>query len=226
MSSTADKSGHRERLRKRFLEGGADALPDYELLELLLCLAIPRRDVKPLAKLLLKKFGSYAEVISAPDDQLQEISGVGDSVLSALKLAQASAVRLAQGKVRGRPILKSWNALLDYLMMSMDFAREEQFRLLYLDKKNSLIADEVQQTGTVDHTSVYPREVMRRCLALGATAIILVHNHPSGDPKPSKGDIAMTKELVKVAEPLGVIVHDHIIIAGGRHISFKSHGYL
>lgn len=219
-------SGHRARLRQRFLEGGADALPDYELLELLLCMAIPRRDVKPLAKHLIARFGSYAEVIAAPQDQLSEISGVGETVLAALKVAEASALRLGQGRVRGRPVLASWQALLDYLTMSMDFQREEQFRLLYLDKKNCLISDEVQQTGTVDHTPVYPREVMRRCLALGATAIILVHNHPSGDPTPSKGDIAMTQEIVKAATPLGISIHDHIIIGGGQHTSFKNQGYL
>ena len=224
--SKSDQAGHRARLRQRFLTGGVDAIQDYELLELLLCLSIPRRDVKPLAKDLIRRFGSYAEVISAPIDQLRKVPNVGESVVSTLKLAEASAVRLAQGRVRHRPVLATWEALLDYLRMSMDFQREEQFRVLFLDKKNCLMADEVQHIGTVDHTPAYPREVVRRCLALGATAVILVHNHPSGDPSPSREDIRMTKEIVKATEALKIVVHDHIVVGGGRHVSFKSMGYL
>ncbi|MGA8613011.1 MAG: DNA repair protein RadC [Xanthobacteraceae bacterium] len=213
--------GHRERLRGRFREAGAAALSDYELLELLLFRALPRRDVKPLAKLLLEKFGSFAEVITAPEARLAEVKGLGDSGVTELKIVQAAASRLLRGKVKKRPALSSWSAVLDYCRTAQAFADRELFRVLFLDKRNQLIADEVQQTGTVDHTPVYPREVVKRALELSATAIILVHNHPSGDPTPSQADIQMTQQIIAVAQPLGISVHDHIIVGKEGHASLK-----
>jgi DNA repair protein RadC len=213
--------GHRQRLRERFVNGGADAVPDYELLELVLFAALPRIDTKPLAKRLLAKFGSFAEVITAPPDRLREVEGVGDRVISDLKIIQAAAERMARVSVRGRPVLSSWSAVLDYCRTAMAFAEEEQFRILFLDKRNALISDELQQTGTVDHTPVYPREVIKRALELSATAIILVHNHPSGDPTPSRADVEMTKTIVDIARPLGVSVHDHVIVGREGHASLR-----
>jgi DNA repair protein RadC len=213
--------GHRERLRERFLKGGSDALADYELLELVLFRAIGRRDLKPLAKELLKQFGSFAEVVSAPIERLKSIRGLGEAAITELKIVEAAAHQLARGQVRNRPVLSSWSSVLDYCRTAMAFAAKEQFRVLFLDKRNRLIADEVQQEGTVDHTPVYPREVVKRALELSATAVILVHNHPSGDPTPSQADIAMTKEIVAVAQPLGVSVHDHIIVGKDGHASLK-----
>jgi DNA repair protein RadC len=213
--------GHRERLRGRFREAGADAVSDYELLELLLFRALPRRDVKPLAKLLLEKFGSFAEVITAPEARLAEVKGLGESGVTELKVVQAAASRLLRGQVKKRPALSSWSAVLDYCRTAQAFADREQFRVLFLDKRNQLIADEVQQVGTVDHTPVYPREVVKRALELSATAIILVHNHPSGDPTPSHADIQMTQQIVAVAQPLGISVHDHIIVGKDGHVSLK-----
>ncbi len=219
-------SGHRERLRARFLKGGAEAMPDYELLELALFAAIPRRDTKPLAKALLKRFGSFAEVIAAPRERLLEIPGVGDSVANQLKIVEAAAHRLAKTKVMGRPALSSWAALLDYCTAAMARSEKEEFRVLFLDRKNHLIADEVQNRGTVDHTPVYPREIIKRALELGASSIILVHNHPSGDPTPSKADIAMTREIAGAAKALSIAVHDHLVIGRGGHASFKTLGLL
>jgi len=213
--------GHRERLRERFREAGADALSDYELLELLLFRALPRRDVKPLAKSLLERFGSFAEVITAPESRLAEVKGLGDSGVTELKIVQAAARRLLRGQVRKRPALSSWSAVLDYCRTAQAFADREQFRVLFLDKRNQLIADEVQQVGTVDHTPVYPREVVKRALELSATAIILVHNHPSGDPTPSHADIQMTQQIIAVASPLCISVHDHIIVGKEGHASLK-----
>jgi DNA repair protein RadC len=213
--------GHRERLRGRFREAGADAVSDYELLELLLFRALPRRDVKPLAKLLLEKFGSFAEVITAPEARLAEVKGLGDSGVTELKIVQAAASRLLRGQVKKRPALSSWSAVLDYCRTAQAFADRELFRVLFLDKRNQLIADEVQQTGTVDHTPVYPREVVKRALELSATAIILVHNHPSGDPTPSHADIQMTQQIIAVAQPLGISVHDHIIVGKEGHASLR-----
>jgi DNA repair protein RadC len=214
-------SGHRERLRGRFRDAGADAVSDYELLELLLFRALPRRDVKPLAKSLLEKFGSFAEVITAPEARLAEVKGLGDSGVTELKIVQAAASRLVRGQVKKRPALSSWSAVLDYCRTAQAFADREQFRVLFLDKRNQLIADEVQQVGTVDHTPVYPREVVKRALELSATAIILVHNHPSGDPTPSHADIQMTQQIIAVAQPLGISVHDHIIVGKEGHVSLK-----
>lgn len=213
--------GHRERLRERFREAGPDALADYELLELVLFRAMPRRDVKPLAKALLAKFGSFAETISAPRARLKEVAGLGEAAITELKVVQAAALRLARGELRKRPALSSWSAVLDYCRSTMAFAEKEQFRILFLDKRNQLIADEVQQTGTVDHTPVYPREVVKRALELSASAIILVHNHPSGDPTPSQADIQMTQAIVEVGKPLGIAVHDHIVVGKDGHASFK-----
>ncbi|HWE79684.1 MAG TPA: DNA repair protein RadC, partial [Pseudolabrys sp.] len=213
--------GHRERLRARFRDAGADAVTDYELLELVLFRAIPQRDVKPLAKELIARFGSFAEVIAAPSLRLREIKGMGDAAVTELKIVHAAAQRLTRGEVRKRPVLSSWGSVLDYCRTAMAFADKEEFRLLFLDKRNQLIADEVQQKGTVDHTPVYPREVVKRALELSATALVLVHNHPSGDPTPSRADIQMTQSIIDVAKPLGIEVHDHIIVGKEGHASLK-----
>jgi DNA repair protein RadC len=214
--------GHRQRLKERFFNGGPEALPDYELLELVLFSAIPRRDTKPLAKRLIERFGSFAEVVNAPPERLKEMEGVGEAVVMQLKLVRAGALRLMQGGIMQRPILGSWQAVLDYCRAAMGFEAREQFRILFLDKKNRLIADEIQQKGTVDHTPVYVREVVKRALELSATAIILVHNHPSGDPTPSRADIDMTKQILEAAKPLGIAIHDHIIVGRQGHASFKA----
>ena len=219
-------AGHRQRLRDRFRKGGADAMPDYELLELTLFAAVPRRDVKPLAKRLIARFGSFAEVIAASPERLAEIDGVGDAVINQLKIVEAAAQRLARGQVIGRPALSSWAALLDYCMAAMARSPTEEFRVLFLDRKNVLVADEVQTRGTVDHAPVYPREIVKRALEHGASAIILVHNHPSGDPTPSRADIEMTREIAAAAKALGITVHDHLVIGRGGHASFKSLGLL
>jgi len=213
--------GHRERLRTRFREAGADAISDYELLELVLFRAIPQRDVKPLAKELVARFGSFAEVIAAPVERLREVKGLGEAAITEFKIVQAAAGRLARGQVKKRAVLSSWSSVLDYVRTAQAFAEKEQLRVLFLDKRNQLIADEVQQTGTVDHTPVYPREVVKRALELSATALILVHNHPSGDPTPSRADIQMTQSIVEIAKSLGIAVHDHIIVGKDGHVSFK-----
>jgi DNA repair protein RadC len=213
--------GHRQRLRERFMKGGADALPDYELLELVLFGALPRRNTKELAKRLIARFGSFAEVINAPEALLAEVKDVGDVVITELKLVRAAALRLMRGELLERPVLSSWSDVLHYCRAAMGFESREQFRILFLDKKNHLIADEVQQEGTVDHTPVYVREVVKRALELSATAIVLVHNHPSGDPTPSRADIEMTRQIVEAAKPLGLVVHDHIIVGRQGHVSFK-----
>lgn len=213
--------GHRERLRERFRDAGPGALSDYELLELVLFRALPRRDVKPLAKALIAKFGSFAEVVHAPEARLREISGLGDAAVTEMKLIAATASRVAKGQVKQRTMLSSWSSVIDYCRAAMAFADKEQFRILFLDKRNQLIADELQQVGTVDHTPVYPREVVKRALELSATAIILVHNHPSGDPTPSQADIQMTKSIIAIAAPLGISVHDHIIVGKNGHASLK-----
>jgi len=218
--------GHRDRLRERFSKSGSEGLHDYELLELVLFRAIPRRDVKPIAKQLLAKFGSFADVLTAPVERLTEVPGVSDKVATELKVIQAAAVKLTQGKVLNKPAISSWSALIDYCRASMAYNKTEQFRILFLDRKNVLIADEIQQQGTIDHTPVYPREVVKRALELGASSIILVHNHPSGDPTPSRADIEMTKRIVEAGKSLGINVHDHLVIGKGEHASFKSLGLL
>jgi DNA repair protein RadC len=213
--------GHRDRLRERFSQAGADALADYELLELLLFRSIPRTDTKPVAKALLARFGSLAEVLGAPVELLCEVKGVGQSVALDLKIVAASAQRAMKSQIKGREVLSSWQQVLDYCKATMAFEDREQFRILFLDKKNTLIADEVQNVGTVDHTMAYPREVLRRALALSATAVILAHNHPSGDPTPSRADIDMTKAIIDALKPSGVTVHDHIIIGKKGFASMK-----
>jgi len=218
--------GHRERLRRRFRDGGADALPDYELLELILFRAAPRRDTKPMAKALIARFGTFAEALNAPEELLREVPGIGDAAIVELKLVRAAALRLMRGEVLERPVLSSWAQVLDYCRASMGFESKERFRIIFLDMRNQIIADEVQQTGTVDHTPVYVREVVKRALELSATAIVLVHNHPSGDPTPSRADIEMTKQIVAAGKPLGVIVHDHIIVGKKGHASLRGLGLI
>ena len=213
--------GHRDRLRARFLAAGDGALADYEFLELLLFRSIPRRDVKPVAKALIERFGSFAEVLAAPRERLAEVEGIGEGVVADLKLVEAAGRRIARGEVRKRRVLDSWSAVLEYCRAAMSFEEREQFRLLFLDKRNALIADELQGRGTVDHVPVYPREVVRRALELSATALILVHNHPSGDPTPSAADVRMTRDIAEAARPLGIAVHDHIIIGRDGHASLK-----
>ena len=222
--TSADKPhhlGHRDRLRQRFSSAGPASLADYELLELLLFRLIPRSDTKPVAKALLARFGSFGEVLGAPVHLLREVKGVGPSVALDLKVIAAAAQRMARSEVTGRDVLSSWAQVLDYCRAAMAFEEREHFRILFLDKKNVIIADEVQQTGTVDHTPVYPREAVKRALELSATAIILVHNHPSGDPTPSRADIEMTKLIVDTAKPLGISVHDHIVIGKKGFASMK-----
>ncbi|MFA5591771.1 MAG: DNA repair protein RadC [Micavibrio sp.] len=218
-------SGHRDRLRERFL-AAPDALPDYELLELLLFMAIPRRDVKPIAKILIARFGNLAGVMNASRAELGGVGGISENTAIAIKTIQAAGLRLLKQDIMGRPILNSWQRLLDYLQASMAHEKREHFRLLFLNKKNELIADEVQQSGTVDHTPAYPREIMKRALELGATALILVHNHPSGDSTPSQADIEMTKLVVAAAAPFSIIIHDHLIVSRNSITSFKSLGLI
>ena len=213
--------GHRQRLRARFRERGATALEDYELLEMLLFRSLPRQDTKPIAKALLARFGSFAEVLAAPRSRLKEVSGIGEAAVDDLKAVHAAALRFARGQISERKLLSSWSSVLDYCRSAMAYSEREEFRILFLDKKNGLIADEVQQTGTVDHTPVYPREVVKRALELSSSAIILVHNHPSGDPTPSRADIQMTRQIADVAKPLGIELHDHIIVGRSGHVSFR-----
>ncbi|MFN3641374.1 MAG: RadC family protein [Gemmobacter sp.] len=217
---------HRARLRARFAEGGAGAMPDYELLELVLFRAIPRQDVKPLARALIDTFGDFNRVLAAAPARLMAVKGVGEAVVLELKIVAAAAERMARARVIGRPVIASWDALLDYCHTAMAHRETEQFRVLYLDRKNVLIADEEQAKGTVDHVPVYPREVVKRALELNASALILVHNHPSGDPTPSQADIAMTLQIRDAAEVLGLALHDHLIVGKGREVSFRAQGYL
>ena len=214
--------GHRERLRQRFRDGGPEAVADYELMELLLFRAIPRRDVKPLAKALIARFGSFSEALAAPPERLIEVEGMSANVATELKVVEAAAQLLIRGKIKNRSSMGSWSEVIDYCRSAMAFADKEDFRILFLDKKNGLIADESQGVGTVDHTPVYPREVVKRALELSASAIILVHNHPSGDPTPSQQDVKMTLDIIAVAKPLGVTVHDHIIVGRQGHASLKA----
>ena len=217
---------HRKRLRDRFMQGGAAAMPDYELLEMVLFRANARADMKPLGRRLLETFGDFNGVLSAPPDRLREVTGVGDAVIAELKLIEAAAQRLSRARILDRPVLGSWHALIDYCHTAMAHRQTEQFRVLYLDRKNVLIADEAQAQGTVDHVPVYPREVVKRALELNASALILVHNHPSGDPTPSRADISMTREIEQAAAALGIAIHDHIIIGRSTELSFRATGYL
>jgi len=219
-------SDHRKRLRDRFTQGGAEAMPDYELLELVLFRAIPRQDVKPLARRLLDAFGDFNRVLAAPADRIAAIDGAGPAVVQELKIVEAAAHRMARAKVMRRPVMSSWDALLTYCHTAMAHREVESFRVLYLDRKNVLIADEEQARGTVDHVPVYPREVVKRALILNASALILVHNHPSGDPTPSDSDISMTAQIDAAAQAVGLTVHDHIIIGKSRELSFRSAGFL
>ena len=217
---------HRQRLRERFLQGGHGAMPDYELLELILFRAIPRQDVKPLARRLIEVFGDLNKVLAAPQSRLSEIKGVGDAVTLELKIVEATAQRMARTKIMQKHVISSWDAILDYCHATMANRDTEQFRILFLDRKNILIADEEQASGTVDHVPVYPREVVKRALELNASALILVHNHPSGDPTPSHDDITMTGKISTAAAALNITVHDHLIIGKSREISFRSEGLL
>ena len=214
-------AGHRERLRDRFMNGGADALHDYEMLELLLFRALPRQDTKPLAKALLKRFRSFAEVLTANPARLREVKGVGDTVVAELKLVVAASQRMLRGSIHQRELVDSWSDLLNYCRACMAFLETEIFRVLFLDRKNAIIADEVLQEGTVDHTPVYTRDVVKRALELSASSIVLVHNHPSGDTTPSKADIAQTKILMEAAQSMGIHVHDHLIIGRGGFYSMR-----
>jgi DNA repair protein RadC len=216
--------GHRQRLRERFLERGGASLADYEVVELLLFSAKARGDVKPLAKALLREFGSLSALLSAKPEELARVQGMGEASIAAIKIVQEAALRMARQESREGPVLSSWDKVLNYLRIALAEEKVERFYLLFLDRKNRLIADEEQQRGTVDHTPVYPREVVKRALELGASAIILVHNHPSGDPTPSKADIAITREIAEAAAKLGIEVHDHIIIGRKGHNSLKSLG--
>ncbi len=218
--------GHRARMRARLLQAGPDALADHELVEMLLFLALPRRDTKPVARALLARFGSFANALAAPATELRQVEGLGEAGIAALKTAQAAALRLMRAEVMDRPVLSNWEKLTGYLNAALARERVEQFRILFLDSRNRLIADEAQARGTVNHTPVYPREVVKRCLELGATAMILAHNHPSGDPTPSQADIEMTAEIRAAAATLGIVLHDHLIVGNGRYLSFRATGLL
>lgn len=217
---------HRARLRERFLQGGAEAMPDYEMLELILFRAIPRQDVKPLARRLLEVLGDFNRVLTAPPARLLAVEGVGQAMVTELKIVAAAAQRLARARVLHRPVLSGWQQLLDYCHTALAHRETEEFRVLYLDRKNVLIADEEQARGTVDHVPVYPREIIRRALELNACALILVHNHPSGDPTPSQDDIAMTARIGQAADSMGIVIHDHLIIGKSRELSFRAQGLL
>jgi DNA repair protein RadC len=230
MSSTQIKqkphhTGHRDRLRERFLNA-PDSLPDYELLELLLFMAIPRKDVKPIAKRLIDRFKNLNGVLNASLNDLQAIDGISHNSAVAIRAIRAAGLRLLKQDMMGRPILNSWQRLIEYVEAAMANDSNEHFRLLFLNKKNEVIADEVQQTGTVDHTPAYPREIMKRALELGATAIILVHNHPSGDPTPSPADVALTKQIIAAAAPFDIVIHDHLIVSRNGTQSFKTLGLI
>lgn len=219
-------TGHRDRLRNRFMDGGSAALADYELVEMLLFLGIPRKDVKPLAKTLLQRFGGYSALLAAAPEDLLAVKGMTRNAVVALKLVKESAQRMMKQDVLGQPVLNSWGRLMDYLYATMAEEKKEHFRILFLDRKNNLIADEIQQTGTVDQTPAYPREIVKRALELSATALILVHNHPSGDPAPSAADIEMTSQIMNAAKALEITVHDHVIISKKGYTSFKSEGLI
>lgn len=218
--------GHRARLRERFLGDSGHALPDYELLELILFSARPRGDVKPLAKALLKQFGSFANVINADEANLRQVSEVGDAVVAALKTVRIAAQRLIKSEISNQPVIQSWSALMDYCKLAMGSNKIEQFRVLFLNHRHALIADEVMQQGTVNHTPVYPREIVKRALEHSASAVILLHNHPSGDPTPSKADIDIIQKIVEAAATVNVTVHDHVIITASGYYSFKSFGLI
>jgi DNA repair protein RadC len=222
----AGTDGHRTRMRERLLNAGPDSLGDHEILEMVLFLALPRRDTKPIARLLLKRFGSFAGAIAAPATELLGVGGLGQAGVAALKTVQCAALRLARAEISDRPLLSNWDRLMEYLNAVLARERIEQFRVLFLDNRNRLIADEAQARGTINHTPVYPREVAKRALELHATALILVHNHPSGDPTPSRDDIDMTRQIKQASQTLGITLHDHIIVGNGRWISFRRESLL
>ncbi|MCD6034986.1 MAG: hypothetical protein K0R63_727 [Rickettsiales bacterium] len=222
----ASHVGHRQRLRERFLGSKKGTLPDYELLEMLLFSSSARRDVKPLAKNLIAHFGGFSRVITASSEDLLAIEGVNEATLASFRMVQEAVERILKTEAIERPILQSWKSLLDYCRASMGYLKREQFRVIYLDKKNMVIADELQEAGTVDQTPVYPREIIKRALSLEASALILVHNHPSGNVQPSQADIDITKQIVEAASHLRVTVHDHVIVSATHHYSFKSHGLI
>ncbi|MBI0473896.1 DNA repair protein RadC [Sphingomonas sp. MA1305] len=221
-----DNAGHRSRLRARLLGHGGEALQDYELIEYLLGLAIPRRDTKPLAKALLREFGGIGGALTADAEALRRVAGMGESSIAALKIAQAAALRLLQADVAARPVLANWQALLDYLRADMAHHGIERFRVLHLNTRNMLIRDEVMSEGSIDETAVHVREVIRRAIELGSAAVILVHNHPSGDPSPSRADIAITRSIAEAGKPLGIAVHDHLIIGTAGHASLRAAGLI
>jgi DNA repair protein RadC len=222
---TAGASGHRARLRERLLSAGPEALADHEMLEIVL-FALPRRDTKALARVLLSRFGSFARVIAAPVQDLLGTEGLGEAGVAALKSVHAASLRLMRAEILNQPVLTNWDRLTTYLNAELSRERVEQFRVLFLDSRNRLLADEAQQRGTVNHTPVYPREVARRALELHAAALILVHNHPSGDPTPSRDDIAMTQEIKAAAAALSIVLHDHVIVGNGRCLSLRTEGLL
>ena len=224
--SPVSAEGHRQRLRARLLTAGPESVADHELLEMVLFLALPRRDTKPIARALLTRFGSFANAIAAPLADLVAVDGMGEAGAAALKTVQAAALRLVRSELESQPLLSNWDALMGYLNAQLARERIEQFRVLFLDNRNRLIADEAQARGTVNHTPVYPREVAKRALELHATALVLVHNHPSGDPAPSRQDIAMTAEIGRALGTLGVVLHDHVIVGNGRWFSFRREGLL
>ena len=224
--SEPDYVGHRERLRERLLEAGPTSLPDYELLEFLLFAGIRRGDTKAIAKELLKRFGGLAGVLSADRKALIGVSGMGDASAAALMAVREAASRFLRAEVAEKPVISNWQTLIDYCNTQFGFAAAEEFHLLFLDRKNALIRDERQQQGTVDHTPVYPREVVKRALELNATAIIMVHNHPSGDVTPSRADIEMTKQVREAAKAVGIALHDHLVIGRGKHASFRGLGLI
>jgi DNA repair protein RadC len=222
----AGTEGHRQRLRARLLAAGPDSVADHELLELVLFLALPRRDTKPIAKAMIARFGSFANAIAAPLNELRGVDGMGEAGAAALKTVQAAALRLMRAELKTAPVLANWDQLMGYLTAVLSRERVEQFRILFLDNRNRLLADEAQARGTVNHTPVYPREVAKRALELHATALILVHNHPSGDPAPSRPDIEMTREIKAALSTVSVVVHDHVIIGNGAWLSFRKEGLL
>jgi len=225
-TTPAGAEGHRQRLRARLLTAGPDSVADHELLELVLFLALPRRDTKPIARAMLARFGSFANAISAPLPELRDVGGMGEAGVAALKTVQAAALRLMRAELQSGPVLGNWDQLMGYLTAVLSRERVEQFRILFLDNRNRLLADEAQARGTVNHTPVYPREVAKRALELHATALILVHNHPSGDPTPSRPDIEMTREIKSALATLSVVVHDHVIVGNGTWLSFRKEGLL
>ncbi|MES2987028.1 MAG: DNA repair protein RadC [Pseudomonadota bacterium] len=226
MSEAPDNNGHRKRLRQRMFEGGADALLDHELVEYILALAIPRRDTKPLAKALLTEFGGIAGVLTADPDALARVKGMGETSAAAIKIAHAAALRLLRAQVAEKPVLANWQALLDYLRADMAHHGNERFRVLHLNSKNMLIRDEVMSEGSIDEAAVYVREVVRRAMELKSAALILVHNHPSGDPSPSRADIEITRQIAQAGKPLNIAVHDHIIMGASGHSSLRAQGLI